>query len=125
MALLRSLAASLVLLAPAFAQYPGGPCWESNFGTPLNAGNETESPPLPLGFAFPLPGNAGMTTNAIIVGSNGYVWLDAADSLNLGTDWSENVYELLTEGPRIAAAWANLTAVDPARDIYFNTFTRI
>jgi hypothetical protein len=95
------------------------PCYETNLGTPLMAGDDTLHQQM-LPFSFPFPG--GMTS-AVGICSNGFVWLAAAQT---STDFSPSVAEFLgapTPAPRLCAAWRDLDAsVAGSDDVYFNTF---
>ncbi len=116
-------AALLALAQEARAQFPNGPCWDSNLGTSLGLTDDSTTGPVALPFAFPLPG--GGTTSSIDISSNGFVWLDSSNTLNNGYDLSESVTDLLTLGPRIAVNWRDLTPAAgttfPGGAVYLNT----
>ena len=79
-------------------------CWESNKGPNLNLGDDQLSPVLALPFAFRMPGAlvGGATTNSIKVCSNGFVWLDSAQT---SADLSPSVLEFTTLAARIGCPW--------------------
>jgi hypothetical protein len=100
-----SIAAALGLTCVVGSQvFPGGaPCWEADYGVPLNLGDD-DVVAVPVGFTFPRPG-AGGTTDAVAVCSNGFVWLDPTQT---DSTWFPSVTQLLQMPPRIAVAWTDL-----------------
>lgn len=117
--MIRSLVpvCALLLAAPAAPQGLPGPCWESNVGTNLFLGDDSVSPALPLGFAFPLPG--GGTTREIEVSSNGFLYLVTGSGNGSGC-CNGNAVDFLSGPPRIAAAWSDLNP-GAAGGVYFDT----
>lgn len=91
------------------------PCYVTP-GTALGLGDDQVSQGNNLGFTFPGPGGASVTS--LDISSNGFVWL--------GTDTNSaccngNEFDFLSSLPRIAAMWTDL--YPPAGgDVYFNTF---
>ncbi len=95
------------------------PCYETNIGTALALGDD-QTVIRPLGFTFTFPGGS---TTSIGICSNGYVWLDGAQT---ASPWANSVLEFLGSAqatPRICAAWRDF---DPTAtgsdDVYLNTF---
>jgi hypothetical protein len=70
-----SIAATILLCAPAIAQVANAPCFEANLGTNLNLNDDQVSGAQALGFTF--PGPSGPVTS-IWVSSNGFIWLAAS-----------------------------------------------
>ncbi|MBK8979660.1 MAG: hypothetical protein IPM29_27490 [Planctomycetes bacterium] len=78
------------------------PAWHTPTSAPLSLGDDTNSAPQLLPFTLSYPGGS---TNRVIVGSNGYVYL--------GSGVSAQAYYgrrslFLTDGPRLAAFWGDL-----------------
>ena len=69
-------------------------------GTLLNLGDDN-SQEVPLGFTFPFNGN---NYTSVFVNSNGNLTFGSGD-----TDFSESVAELLSDQPRIAPLWDDLS----------------
>ena len=102
-----------------FRQVMPAPCYETDLGTALGMSDD-QTIAQPLGFTFPFPG--GSTTD-IGICSNGFIWLDPAQT---STDFSNSVAEFLGSAqatPRIAAAWRDFNpGAGGSDDVYFNTF---
>ncbi len=109
------LCAALALGAPALAQ--GAPCFEPNFGTNLNLGDDALASNLALGFAFPFPGGS---SSAIDVASNGSIWVQTNPN-NTDRCCFGDPIALLSDGPSINPLWMDL---DPSSGgaVWFNTF---
>ena len=93
----------------------GAPCFVTQFGTPLNLGDDQVAPNNALGFTF--PGPAG-PISSIDISSNGFVWLGS------NTDHGcchGDVPTFLTSMARIAPMWMD---IDPgtAGNVWFKTF---
>lgn len=75
--------------------------------TTLTLGDDTCSAPLLLPFAFPYFDRHGVlrSTIQIVVASNGYIWLDPAQT---SSDASPSASELVAQAPRLAAHWCDL-----------------
>ena len=109
---LTNLAAAAALSATVAAQLPS--CFNTDQGTPINAGDETISAALPLGFTFTWPD--GTTSSDAVVTSNGRI---SASSAGLAPDFAVGVAEFLAGAPTIAAVWADLDFASTAGDIEF------
>jgi hypothetical protein len=90
------------------------PCFISNFGTPLNLGDDQVGPGNVLGFSF--PGPAGAVTS-IDISSNGFVWLGS--NLNSACCNGDPV-TFLTDMPRLAPMWMDLYPPGGGQ-VWFNT----
>ena len=109
---LTKLAAAAALSATVAAQLPS--CFNTDQGTPINAGDETISAALPLGFTSTWPD--GTTSSDAVVTSNGRI---SASSAGLAPDFAVGVAEFLAGAPTIAAVWADLDFASTAGDIEF------
>lgn len=111
---------------------PGGSAWFTPAAPDLGLRDDSVSTPQPLGFNFPLPGGASIAD--IVIGSNGYVWLDPAAT---GVDLSGSIAELTAQPPRIAMCWMDLQPgsgggsgtvhfdTDPANGVAYVTFVGV
>lgn len=111
--LLACLAAAPLALAQTF------PCYESTLGNNLSLGDDQVAQGLPLGFTFPGPSGANVTT--IDVSSNGFVWL--ASNANPRCCNGEAA-KLVSQAPSLCPLWVDLNpAAAPAGGgVFFNTF---
>ncbi|MDA0373714.1 MAG: hypothetical protein O2865_08005 [Planctomycetota bacterium] len=94
-----------ILLNPLSTGYvvvPGSNAWATPTSTALTLGDDELTPPITLPFTFSYPG--GSTTD-ILVCSNGFVYLDPAQT---STSAAGSVAGLLTFGPRLAPLWNDL-----------------
>src|SRR5262245_26771470 len=110
--------AAVVLAAGAAAQ--SAPCFESNFGVNIGAGDDTVSYNNALGFSF--PGPSGPVT-VIDISSNGFVWLGT--SLLNGPECCSGIASSFTTGnPRVAGYWMDLypPGAPATGGVFFNTF---
>src|SRR5262245_66603463 len=105
--------AAVVLAAGAAAQ--SAPCFETNFGVNIGAGDDTVSYNNLLGFSF--PGPAGPVTS-IDISSNGFVWLASSNDNGCCGGYLPS---FLTGLPRIAVMWGDLNP-GAAGAVWFNTF---
>jgi len=73
----------------------------------LTLGDDACSTPINLPFAFPYLTKDGTLASSqqIVVASNGYVWLDAAQT---SSDYSPSLGEMCSMAPRIAVHWLDL-----------------
>ena len=80
----------------------GAPAFFPEASPDLGLGDDAVTAPIGLPFAVPYPGG---TTTQIVVGSNGYVFLQPSTMANAfygNTGW------LLSDAPRLAALWGDL-----------------
>lgn len=85
---------------------PGAPSFLSpSPGTQLSLTDDSVSAPIPLPFTIPYPGGS---TNQIVVGSNGYVFLQPSTN---NSPFYGATNGLMQQAPRHAALWGDL---DPA-----------
>lgn len=119
MSKLSQLLSAIAALVPATATVvaQSTPCFESNFGTNLNLGDDALATNLALGFSFPF---AGGTTTAIEVASNGSIWVQPNPN-NYDRCCGGDPLALVSEGPSINPLWMDL---DPSSQgaVWFNTF---
>ncbi|MCA8951962.1 MAG: hypothetical protein KDE27_20805, partial [Planctomycetes bacterium] len=97
------------------AEYMDAPCYDTDLGAPLGAGDETLAIGIDLGFEFALPD--GTTTSSIDICSNGFVWLVSGSSTD--TDNTPTRTELGDGPPRLAPFWADLDFTGGASDVWF------
>lgn len=83
----------------------GPPAWFAPLGTDLGLGDDSHytAPPLPFTISYP-----GGSTNQLIVGSNGYVFLQPSSVTGPYYGYTAG---LLSDAPRLAAMWGDQ---DPA-----------
>ncbi|MCC6784741.1 MAG: hypothetical protein IT457_17980 [Planctomycetes bacterium] len=105
--------AAAVATTTVVAHAQGAPCFEANFGTDLQLGDDTVAGGLALGFAFPF---AAGSVSAITVSSNGFVWLGAGTA---SACCNGDVGQLLANAPRIAPLWVDLNPA-AAGSVHFN-----
>ena len=94
-----------VRMTPTGAGYvvtPGSNAWFTPTSADLALGDDALSAAQPLGFSFPYPG--GITTD-ILVCSNGFAWLDTAQT---AATFAGNPTRLLGEAPRLAPLWHDM-----------------
>ncbi|HEX6810724.1 MAG TPA: hypothetical protein VF384_03785 [Planctomycetota bacterium] len=118
MQLLRfSIAAAILLHAPAIAQVANAPCFETSLGTNLNLLDDQVSPAQSLGFTFPGPG--GPTTQ-VWVSSNGFVWMASSTDHRC---CSADEQQFLADPASIAAMWMDFYppgAAPVVEGVFFN-----
>ncbi|MDA1221961.1 MAG: hypothetical protein O3B85_08055 [Planctomycetota bacterium] len=118
-------------MTPAGSGYsvtPGSNGWFTPTSADLALGDDTLSAVQPLGFTFPYPG--GSTTD-VLVCSNGFVWLDAAQT---AATFAGDPTRLLGEAPRLAPLWHDMDPsvggtvqfdVDPSGTAAYVTWTNV
>ncbi|MGA0870839.1 MAG: hypothetical protein ACO3UM_18070, partial [Planctomycetota bacterium] len=87
---------------PGYVVTPGSNGWFTPASADLALGDDTLSAVQPLGFSFPYPGGS---TADIKVCSNGFVWLDSAQT---AATFAGNPTRLLGEAPRLAPLWHDM-----------------
>ncbi len=98
------------------AQASGAPCFETNLGTNLQLGDDAVAANNVLGFTFPGPGGAQVTS--IDISSNGFVWLGSNTANGCCGGWLQ---DFLTNTARIAPMWSDLYPPG-GNGVFFNTF---
>jgi hypothetical protein len=85
-----------------FTAIPGANAFFTPTSADLLLADNSLSPSLALPFAFPF---GSLTTSAVKVCSNGYLWLRDTETV---ADLTPTVAELVGQGPRIAPYWSDL-----------------
>ncbi len=90
-------------LQGGYTMVTGSNQWFTHTAAPLGLGDDAVSTPQPLSFTFPYPGGS---TNALVVESNGNVWLQQPTHGSYVCDTSPTA--LLSRGPVFSACYVDL-----------------